>query len=115
MKTLGAFIAVAIAVVLGLTKPSMAQTRDCSGDKERISVFFVNGMFTTEKCKGESAVKRVKPGCEWPSVRSRIDDGVPRSWRGGASTSVEAAPARRELNRLGRKPLAQAHPIPTRP
>jgi len=39
---------VIIALALSVAQQSVAQTADCSADKKRTSVFFVNGMFTTE-------------------------------------------------------------------
>jgi len=39
---------VVTALALSVAQRSVAQTADCSADKKRISVFFVNGMFTPE-------------------------------------------------------------------
>jgi hypothetical protein len=41
--------AVTIAAALSIAGQAMAQTADCSGDKKRTSVFFVNGMFTPKE------------------------------------------------------------------
>ena len=64
-----------VALALSVAHRSIAQTVDCSGDKKRISVFFVNGMFTTEDtaAKNRAALEELTK----PDLQSAVGtDGI---------------------------------------